>query len=425
MKILIIGNGFDLAHYLPTAYAHFMGVMKAIEELPEGKTEVTFDDLFGDLSKRESFFFNRMMDFYDVDQIFFDAEKIYKMKGVISNNRWYKYFSSHLDGVNTWIDFEQKMEDVLGRSWHFFDVFNKIKLKYAKVPTIIWDENYKEDDAIKLDALQLGFYKLFGLVLMRNGEDSRSRNKQKYFLSDKYFDVRFVEHYSKVYAGFPDKFFNELYCDLEVFVSAFDVYLDDVVGLFELKGDGFKGFLLGVDHVYSFNYTKTISRFYKFKENIDFLHGEAGNKIKKIVLGVSDLNDGLKDIKMYKFTKYHQKMMNGTDFGFLRYGNAVCQRMSKLEVFTEADHVDILIWGHSLDISDSDYIQEIFSIQDKDSGATNVVIYFHNNLSKSTMLSNLLHIVGREKIERWMKTGWLKFEQAPDLYNLNFAKDAE
>ena len=31
MNILIVGNGFDLSHYLPTKYDHFMVAMEAIE----------------------------------------------------------------------------------------------------------------------------------------------------------------------------------------------------------------------------------------------------------------------------------------------------------------------------------------------------------------------------------------------------------
>lgn len=36
MNILIVGNGFDLSHYLPTKYDHFMDVMGAIEEKDTG-----------------------------------------------------------------------------------------------------------------------------------------------------------------------------------------------------------------------------------------------------------------------------------------------------------------------------------------------------------------------------------------------------
>ncbi|MDC5647423.1 bacteriophage abortive infection AbiH family protein, partial [Acinetobacter baumannii] len=31
MDILIVGNGFDLSHFLPTKYDHFMEAMKSIE----------------------------------------------------------------------------------------------------------------------------------------------------------------------------------------------------------------------------------------------------------------------------------------------------------------------------------------------------------------------------------------------------------
>ena len=31
MNILIVGNGFDLSHYLPTKYDHFMDAMQEIE----------------------------------------------------------------------------------------------------------------------------------------------------------------------------------------------------------------------------------------------------------------------------------------------------------------------------------------------------------------------------------------------------------
>src|SRR5690606_41941920 len=36
MNILIVGNGFDLSHYLPTKYDHFMDVMEAIETKDTG-----------------------------------------------------------------------------------------------------------------------------------------------------------------------------------------------------------------------------------------------------------------------------------------------------------------------------------------------------------------------------------------------------
>ena len=56
MNILIVGNGFDLSHYLPTKYDHFMVVMKAIEDRDESQGEMGFDNLFGLLYEKETYF---------------------------------------------------------------------------------------------------------------------------------------------------------------------------------------------------------------------------------------------------------------------------------------------------------------------------------------------------------------------------------
>ncbi|KCY48337.1 bacteriophage abortive infection AbiH family protein, partial [Acinetobacter baumannii 1288284] len=56
MNILIVGNGFDLSHYLPTKYDHFMVAMEAIENWDLSVGEMSFDDLFGSLYEKENYF---------------------------------------------------------------------------------------------------------------------------------------------------------------------------------------------------------------------------------------------------------------------------------------------------------------------------------------------------------------------------------
>ena len=56
MNILIVGNGFDLSHYLPTKYDHFMVAMEAIENWDMSKGEMNFDDLFSALYEKEDYF---------------------------------------------------------------------------------------------------------------------------------------------------------------------------------------------------------------------------------------------------------------------------------------------------------------------------------------------------------------------------------
>ena len=55
-KILILGNGFDLAHFLPTKYDHFMHAMRNVEEYSQD-TPMTFQELYTDLMNNEKHFF--------------------------------------------------------------------------------------------------------------------------------------------------------------------------------------------------------------------------------------------------------------------------------------------------------------------------------------------------------------------------------
>ncbi len=45
MNILLIGNGFDLAHGLPTKYGDFLDWVNVIEQVVKVKKEETFKDV--------------------------------------------------------------------------------------------------------------------------------------------------------------------------------------------------------------------------------------------------------------------------------------------------------------------------------------------------------------------------------------------
>ena len=113
MNILIVGNGFDLSHYLPTKYDHFMVAMEAIENWDVSKGEMNFDDLFSALYEKEDYFFGYTKAMYKTDEIKMSVDQIKDLQEQLKDNVWYQYFSDHVKEVKTWIDFEQKIEDGL------------------------------------------------------------------------------------------------------------------------------------------------------------------------------------------------------------------------------------------------------------------------------------------------------------------------
>lgn len=108
-NILIIGNGFDLSHYLPTKYDHFMDVMDAIES--SNNNEMSFDDLF--VKCREDWFIAKTKEYYKTEDIFLNTEQLNEIRKLLKENCWYQYFKNHVQEIKTWIDFEEKIREAI------------------------------------------------------------------------------------------------------------------------------------------------------------------------------------------------------------------------------------------------------------------------------------------------------------------------
>ncbi|WP_348983669.1 hypothetical protein [Acinetobacter portensis] len=74
-----------------------------------------------------------------------------------------------------------------------------------------------------------------------------------------------------------------------------------------------------------------------------------------------------------------------------------------------------IIWGHSLDQSDQEYIKEIFKLNDERDIGVRVIVYYFDDNAKFILLNNLLDILKKDKVEKWMKNKWLIFEKNPEV----------
>jgi hypothetical protein len=244
-----------------------------------------------------------------------------------------------------------------------------------------------------------------------------------------YINQKYILNYSGSINFNHGALFNLLQLKLDEFIELFNFYLEEVVkklspkNKFEpLKSDQYD--LNKIDQIYSFNYTQTYLDFYNQTTKIDFLHGKSGEK-QNMVFGISELEDDvLKKIKAYGFTKYHQKLMKNTNYGFLNH-NEEFDNLVNPSGMREGEIIQINIWGHSLDVSDEDYIQEIFSFNGNEDQYVRVTVFYFDTSAKFSLLANLLHILGKEKVEHWMKQGWLKFEPNSDIAQLNQIQPVE
>ncbi len=44
-----------------------------------------------------------------------------------------------------------------------------------------------------------------------------------------------------------------------------------------------------------------------------------------------------------------------------------------------------------------------------------VTVYHFNKVAKFDLLANLIYILGKEKVEYWMKNKWLTFKPNPEI----------
>ncbi|MFG4966498.1 AbiH family protein [Acinetobacter baumannii] len=402
-----------------------------------------FDDLFGSLYEKENYFFKYTKAMYQTDEIKISTEQVKELKQKLKENVWYQYFSDHVREIKTWIDFEQKIEEALIYTTHFLDKINEVSLNENKLERVIRTSGYKASDYdnkfIYLGEKMCHVLCSIGLLnkdYYNVGYDDNGRfrkeiateetNSHEYVISSKF--IRSFSNYD-IYNN--EGGLNFLNNQLDSFILIFNLYLELFIKTLTPIVDLIEDFNFGfVDKIFSFNYTNTYIKFYDASVDTDFLHGSCGEN-QNIVLGISELKgDLLRNLKAYGFTKYHQKLFKNTDYQFLsedrniqkilNFWKVIKERNLAITLAEKEKHIiNIFIWGHSLDISDEIYINEVFSLNDGKYFNTNVIIYYFDNHAKFNLLTNLLHILGKEKVELWMKKGWLKFEPNPNIVELN------
>ena len=426
MNILIVGNGFDLSHYLPTKYDHFMDAMNVIENKDTGglpndlenrpideclrllnstfdkrenqKDEtqsITFEELFN--KTRDPNFLEKTKEFYKTSNIVLTQKSVLEFQYRLAKNCWYQYFKLHVIDIKTWIDFEKKIEDVLlalSLSYPFFkdlNFKNKSKFRVSELKTEIGFTNYQVLSVFNLFDSEESVYQGIDTIFCNGCE---AKNGLSFELV-----LNFIQK------------------ELDEFIKIFNLYLELVIDRLEPKSQ-FKieaNNWVQPDHIFSFNYTNTFQKFYQNNVKTEYLHGKFGEK-QNIVLGISDLEDeSLKNLKAYGFTKYHQKLFKDTDYLFLDELSEIRKIIEVCRGSFSNEVVSLYVWGHSLDYSDKEYIIDIFRLNEFDGRNIQLTIYYFNKSAKFSLLNNLLAILGKETVEKWMKNKWLIFERNPEV----------
>lgn len=379
-NVLIIGNGFDIAHGLKTTYKDFLMFMETYKDFLEkcnpidslDKEEFLKKDFQKTIKDKDDFekydYAKSIFIEYSnkVFNCFTDRSKLIKIDDCcieynpmivrfICGNLWYDYFiyklkENKMKGDN-WIDFEN-------------EIFEVVKFIEHKRETTITSRD--PIHAIR-ELVEKDIPKLIPKNIISQND----------FIAELKSDLEILT-----------------YC-LEFYLCLIECYIDSKE--IEIVADIHPQYLI------SFNYTNIFKRIYinnDFKKgkysnlSTDFIHGRLDSH--NLVLGTEETLEGDKinqDISCIDFKKYFQRIHNRTG---LKYKDWFIKDGSKKNIY---------IFGHSLDKTDGDVLKYII-LHEK---TQKVYIYYHDDKQYRQEIANLVKVIDKNELISRIGNGQIEF----------------
>lgn len=364
MNILLIGNGFDLAHGLPTKYTDFLDFVRVIKQIIEEYKNSAFlkPSTNSDNFLRLNSTIRSLID-YQIEQTRTCGqykEFINLWDNIISNNIWIEYFLINNNNIkNNWIDFEKEISFVISRlDWY---------INEASISSIydLFDYHVYYDDSNRNLRILLETY----------------RTK----ISKNEFNI-----YS---------FISEIEKDLEKLIFALELYISNYINDIKVIKTLPNIKRLSIDKIISFNYSNTFERVYdkNYSHSLDFskydyIHGKAISHFEyeenDLVLGINEyLPDDEKDknIRFIRFKKFFQRIHKNT-------GCIYTEWLEEINTTPRLEH-NLYIFGHSLDDTDRDILRELILNEH-----IVTTIYYHNKEAYAQQIANLVKVIGQEEL---------------------------
>lgn len=316
-NVLLAGNGFDLAHGLPTKYGDFLCLIKNWAFFLEHykREKMQNDDYF--LKK------------YLTNKDSINVDNIEELNKIIQKNSWINYFEKCEAEVDGWIDFEKEIIPVIV----FFDFlfqcdvrfnssYNKVEIARDYFPT----------------AQMLRIAKLW-----------------KNYVTVDITSVTINTNYSsKQYGILKKKMMEEIRREFDEFIRAFEIYLLEFVDKTENIKPIEQIASLNITSVVSFNYTLTENLYGIEPERVHHIHGmireDKDLRPNNMVLGINEQPEQKMDF-IY-FVKYFQRIQKATG---TYYKELLKQRMRDKDDLK--DKYTLYVYGHSLDETDGDILK--------------------------------------------------------------------
>lgn len=382
-KVLIIGNGFDLYHGLPTKYTDFLFFAKNwklfYESYDATKTEAEMFQI--PLSDKGKLVEESLKAFANYGG--YVREEIEYFNANIYDNPWIRYFEQSKTLKEGWVDFEEEILEALQKIEYFFEKYRPNRP--ANDPAIMDLKNSCIFDAVKIFGKNASGFNERLVTGVVSERDISS-------------DV-LIEQKGIVIKAMKD--------GMEILNQCLRIYLAEFVSRIKISQYSDQVKAIGPCNVINFNYTYTYQTVYDQREGGQnhAIHGEL--KENNLVLGIAD--EAFSNTKDYiYFTKYFQRLQKKTGS---YYGEWLNYKRTALEDLP----IEVHVVGHSLGKSDKEILSMIF----KSSNVGKIFIYYHSQSSYEGLIMNMVDLLGREELVKENLSARIEFVELNAAVKMN------
>lgn len=369
-KILLIGNGFDLAHGLNTSYDDFLFLMqnwtsfighydslKKGGKLPEGSRYARY--------------------LTNIDKM--NKDNLDKLGRIITHNSWVKYYCKCEAEIDGWIDFEKEIIPVI----NLFSIICSSR-----------DFQIITHGETKTDAY-------FSKGIFSSKDIGTAKLFERYFKTDNINVTVKYPFVSKNYGILKKKILRYLHNEFDDFILAFELYLlefvhtnDNINLLKQIKA-------IDANYVISFNYTWTFQLYDIEYENVHPIHGLIREDItldyNDMVMGINEQEN--QNMDFIYFVKYFRRIQKHSGVKYKDFVSPI-----RINGETCAADYTLYIYGHSLDQTDEDILRYLIGNVDETGKLIlrprKVVIYYYDTEDYEQKVINLINLYNRDIVER-------------------------
>lgn len=380
-NVLIIGNGFDIYHGLPTRYSDFLFLAVHWKEFKE-KCDASL--AIGDRNEQISVHLDehgrlceKSLDDFVNHNFIFDEEHIQFLNDHITQNAWIKYFLSSNFTGRGWVDFETKIKDVL---YTIDSFFNELPHCVGKIASVALDSHITSTYSSFQELLAQKYKtEYLGMIHKSDVEESKLKEQRLYLIG-------------------------KLKEELDVLIKCLQYYLWDFVNPIKCEKYSKQIRELGNVYLLNFNYTDTYKKNYgNLRKAHHPIHGDCLNG--GMVLGIPD--DCFEDkLEYIYFVKYFQRIQKRAGSFYKEWIQAPDPETRILE----DTPIHAYIMGHSLAETDKGVLQDFFC----NDWVETITIYFHNQRAYEDMVINLVRMFGKDFVIDQTGRKRIKFEKLQD-----------